>query len=191
VDSPQPIDIRPLQQGDIPALCALETRIFHRGWSEDAYHSELNNPSSAWLVIVDNGVLVGFGGLMRIVDEAHVTTIAVAESHRGMGLGKRLLVHLLDDARQRGVVRATLEVAAGNTVAKAMYKRFGFEHAAIRRNYYPDTGEDADILWIHAMDDPKWISRLEILRSEGENWSSKHRKPVGDRIGADPSQMPG
>ncbi len=185
MDSPQSIAIRPLQLGDIPALCALETAIFHRGWSEDAYRSELDNPASAWLVMVDNGTLVGFGGLMRIVDEAHVTTIAVAESHRGLGLGKRLLVTMLDDAIRNGVVRATLEVAAGNTVAKSLYQQFGFEHAAIRRNYYPDTGEDADILWIHAMDDPEWISRFEILRSEGENPRASRRKhPCG---GNDPA----
>lgn len=170
------IVIRPLEATDIPAVCALETAIFHRGWSEDAYRAELDNPAAAWLVAVHSTKVVGFGGLMRIVDEAHVTTLAVADNYRGLGLGKRLLVRMLEDAMAHGVLRATLEVAAGNQVAQALYARFGFEHAAIRRNYYPDTGEDADILWIHAMDDPDWKARFDILRSEGMQSAGVDRK---------------
>ena len=158
--------IRPLAESDIAALRTLETDTFHSGWTEAAYRQELENPASLWRVATENNQLIGFGGLSLIVDEAHVTTLAVAPTHRGRGIGKQILAVLLKDAMAGGAERATLEVAASNTVAQALYKRFGFEHAAIRRNYYPDTGEDADILWIHAMDDTKWRQTFQTLCAE-------------------------
>ncbi|MFM7320084.1 MAG: ribosomal protein S18-alanine N-acetyltransferase [Armatimonadota bacterium] len=160
---PAGLVLAPMEREHVAAVHALEHRLFHGGWSLDAYLGELGNPSSLWWVAARDGRVLGFGGLSVIIDEAHVTSLAVEPEARGLGIGERLLVRMLADAAQRGAVRATLEVAARNTVAQALYRKLGFEHAAIRKGYYPD-GDDADILWAHGLDGAPWRDRfLEIV----------------------------
>jgi ribosomal-protein-alanine N-acetyltransferase len=90
--------------------------------------------------------IVGLGCYWAILDEAHITLLAIAPPYRGQGLGRRLLLHLLTSARQRGLARATLEVRATNQLALKLYQSLGFRTAGRRRKYYSD-GEDALILW--------------------------------------------
>jgi len=160
--APAGLRLAPMEREHVAAVHALEHRLFHGGWSVDAYLGELDNPSSLWRVALRDGRLVGFGGLSVIVDEAHVTSLAVDPEARGLGIGERLLLRLLADAVARGAVRATLEVAATNTVAQALYRKLGFDQAAIRKAYYPD-GDDADILWAHGLDDDRWCARFAKL----------------------------
>ena len=93
----------------------------------------------------EEGIL-GLGCYWAILDEAHITLLAIAPPYRSQGLGRRLLLHLLASARQRGLARATLEVRATNQPALMLYRSLGFRTAGRRRHYYSD-GEDALILW--------------------------------------------
>ena len=90
--------------------------------------------------------VVGLGCYWEIVDESHITVLAIDPVYHRRGLGRWLLINLLEDACRRQLQRATLEVRASNSRALALYESFGFEALGTRKRYYPD-GEDALILW--------------------------------------------
>jgi len=96
-------------------------------------------------------IIIGVGCYWEIVDEAHITVLAVDPCYHRRGLGRWLLIHLLGNACQRGLKRATLEVRASNSRAIALYESFGFEPLGTRKRYYPD-GEDALILWQNSLE---------------------------------------
>lgn len=91
--------------------------------------------------------LIGLGCFWSILEEAHITILAVHPDWRRQGLGQLLLYALLKDATRRQLERATLEVKPSNQAALSLYRKFGFLEAGRRRSYYQDTGEDALILW--------------------------------------------
>lgn len=91
--------------------------------------------------------LVGLGCYWSILEEAHITILAVHPNYQGQGIGQLLLHTLLQDAKEHKLEWATLEVKPSNQVALALYRKFGFTEAGRRRRYYKDTGEDALILW--------------------------------------------
>lgn len=111
--------------------------------------------------IPDTQYLVGLGCSWGILDEAHITVLAVHPVYRREGLGLLLLSALLRLAQRRGLERATLEVRASNHAALSLYQKFGFKEAGRRRRYYKDTGEDALILWRGGLQKPEFAKTLE------------------------------
>ncbi len=91
--------------------------------------------------------IVGFAGLWLMVDEAHVTTIALHPDFRGRGLGELLLVSLIDISYSIGAKWVTLEVRISNYTAQNLYRKYGFREAGLRHRYYSDNQEDALIMW--------------------------------------------
>lgn len=158
------IVLRPMRPDDIEDVARIERQSFSTSWTAQAYLNELANPVALYLVASIGETLVGFAGFHRVVDEAHVTNIAVDPGWRGQRLGDRLLCGMLLLAREHGATRATLEVRARNTVARNLYARYGFVEAAVRKNYYADTGEDAQILWIYDLFDPTWSAAFDERR---------------------------
>lgn len=108
--------------------------------------------------------VVGYGGLWLMVDEAHVTSVAVRPEFRGKGLGQLLMLALFDVALQRSARWLTLEVRIGNTAALRLYKKLGFREAGIRPRYYTDNNEDAVIMWSEELKTPEFRQRLAELR---------------------------
>ena len=153
VDSP-PMTLRPLCEADIDLVMEIEEVSFTTNWSREALMNELGNQCAYYAVGVAGGCVVGYAGEWIIMDEAHITTIAVDPVHHGKRFGERLLIALLREARDRGARRATLEVRMSNHVALGLYAKYGFETVAIRRKYYQDTGEDALIMWVNDLYDP-------------------------------------
>lgn len=133
---------------DIPAILAIEEEAFTIPWSEEAFRNELmNNMFARYVVIEYRNELIGYGGMWIIVDEAHVTNIAIRSDCRGMGLGSRLLDRMRAAAVEYGAVRMTLEVRVSNEHAQRLYRKLGFQSAGIRKGYYSDNNEDALIMW--------------------------------------------
>jgi len=159
--------IEPLRRRHVPAVARLEKLVSTNPWSADLFRGELALPSAqrAYRVARLGGRLVGYGGLMFVVDEAHVTTLSVHPDHQRERIGTRLLAVLVREARARGVTALTLEVRAGNEPAKALYRRFGFAPAGVRKNYYAEVGEDALIMWAHDVDGPAYAGRLEGIEA--------------------------
>jgi ribosomal-protein-alanine N-acetyltransferase len=151
--------LRALQEKDIDAVMEIEKHCFTTNWSREALMNEIGNPCAFYAVGVSEHGPIGYGGEWIIMDEAHITTIAVAPEAQGKRFGERLLVALLREARYRGARRATLEVRVSNHVALRLYAKYGFETVAIRRKYYQDTDEDALIMWMNDLFDPSvsWL----------------------------------
>ena len=110
--------------------------------------------------------LLGIGCLWAILEEAHITILAVHPDYQRQGLGQVLLWALLRSAWQRGLEWATLEVRASNRAAIALYQKFGFSEVGKRRRYYQDTGEDALILWHNGLQQPDFQQTLKIWQSQ-------------------------
>jgi ribosomal-protein-alanine N-acetyltransferase len=145
MDGPQ---FRSMRLADIPVIFEIEQEAFPTPWSEGAFHNELtNNHFAHYLVMELDGEIVGYAGMWLIMDEAHITNIAVRNGYRGRKLGERLLTQMQATAVFLGAERMTLEVRVTNYVAQRLYAKLGFIPAGLRRNYYTDNGEDAMIMW--------------------------------------------
>lgn len=133
---------------DIPAIIAVEEEAFTSPWTAEAFMNELtNNMFAKYLVMEYKGELLGYGGMWIIMDEAHITNIAVRSDYRGKGLGHLLLEQLQRTAVFFGAARMTLEVRVSNETAQHLYRKYGFQPAGIRPRYYSDNDEDALIMW--------------------------------------------
>jgi ribosomal-protein-alanine N-acetyltransferase len=106
-----------------------------------------NNHFARYMVMEYDGDVIGYGGMWTIMDEAHVTNIAVRAGYRGQGLGEKLMTELQRTAVFFGAARMTLEVRVSNEIAQRLYRKLGFEPAGIRPGYYSDNQEDALIMW--------------------------------------------
>jgi ribosomal-protein-alanine N-acetyltransferase len=148
----EPISIEPMIRGDLPDIVRIEQRSYPAPWNAAAYETELANASACYLVARFGSSPVGYAGMWVIMDEAHITTIAVDPEFRGMRVGGLLMLALLEEARLRGATRATLEVREHNDAAKRLYARYGFKQAGLRRKYYADNQENALILWAENID---------------------------------------
>lgn len=139
----------PLQESHIDAILVIEEKCQSAPWSRASFTNELKNAQSIFRVAFAGGEIVGYGGLWKIVDEAHITTLAVDPDSRGQGIGLGLMRDILGKAKREGMLCATLEVRAGNEPAIQLYHKLGFESVAVRRRYYPDNREDAVIMWLY------------------------------------------
>ncbi|MEP6755089.1 MAG: ribosomal protein S18-alanine N-acetyltransferase [Chthonomonadales bacterium] len=154
------IIVEPMRKSDIPAVMAIEKQCYPCPWQETAYYTELNNRSAVYLVARRDLKVAGFGGMWVVMDEAHITTLAVEPVHRQQKIGERLLNDLLCAAVNIGASHATLEVRESNVAAQNLYEKYGFTQAAIRRNYYADNQENAIVMWADGLRDPKFALGL-------------------------------
>jgi len=144
--------IEPLAETHIEGILHLEKLSNAAPWSETSFRGELTNQQAKYFVAFEERELVGFAGMWLIVDEAHVTNVAVHPQFRGRGLGKLLMVRLLDEARTLGMTCSTLEVRASNEVAIALYETLGYVRCGLRKKYYPNNREDAVVMWLYGLD---------------------------------------
>ncbi len=138
-----------LNSGHIPAILEIEKEANSAPWTEKSFLNELDNPDKIFFVGILQGQVAAYGGIWLIIDEAHVTTVAVSAEHRQHGIGRRLMVELLERAKEAGMTCSTLEVRAGNEAAIRLYEQLGYVQTARRRRYYPDNNEDAVVMWMY------------------------------------------
>jgi ribosomal-protein-alanine N-acetyltransferase len=145
------IEIKPMSLDDLTEVIRIERASFPSPWSEEMFRRELmkNKDFSIFISAKLNDRLVGYGGIWIIIDEAHVVNLAVHPSYRGKGIGRLILLALLEIAQRKGMKRLTLEVRRSNVNAIRFYKRFGFQQRGIRKDYYGSPQkEDAIIMWL-------------------------------------------
>ncbi len=140
------IIIRRMTMADVDGVAAVEAATFPTPWSRDAFASEMNNVAARYLVAEKEGKIIGFAGAWIILDESHVTNIAVLKEERGQGVGRRLTEGLMQYLSNLGAAYATLEVRKSNEVAQNLYVSLGFIKLGVRKRYYEDNGEDALIM---------------------------------------------
>lgn len=156
----------PMRRRDLREVMAVERTAFREPWSHTVFSSELALRRGRRYRTARLGrTLVGYSGMMFVDDEAHVTTLAVAEDHRREGIATVLLLDGVRHAVDDGVREVSLEVAAGNEPAQALYRRFGFVPVGIRRKYYPVTGEDAIVMWAYEINSDAYAARLDRLEA--------------------------
>ncbi len=140
--------LRPMELRDLDAIAELEQQIFSMPWSRDSFERELKeNIVARYLVLEEEGRIVAYGGVWLVIDEAHVTNIAVHPDARGKGYGERITRALMKLSADTCMGMITLEVRRSNAVAQALYHKVGFLDVGYRKRYYEDNQEDALIMY--------------------------------------------
>lgn len=140
--------IRGMEIEDLKGVLDVEHASFTVPWSKDAFYNELtSNVFARYIVIEHEGAIVGYAGMWTVIDEAHITNIAVLPDYRGRGWGAWLMREIIARAIALGMTKMTLEVRVTNEVAQALYRKYGFVPAGVRKGYYADNHEDALIMW--------------------------------------------
>ncbi len=167
---PVRVIVEPMRLDDLPAIQSIERASFSAPWPANAYRTELEtNKLAHYLVVRVGDELAGFAGLWLMVDEAHVTTFAIAPAWRRNRLAERLLVAIFDIAIDRRATEATLEVRLSNLPARRLYEKFGFRPVGIRPRYYSDNNEDALIMTTEPLSSPEQVARLAERRADLEH----------------------
>lgn len=142
------LNTRKMTPLDVTRVHAIESASFQTPWSEEAFHKELTeNTLAVYLVLELDDEIIGFGGMWLIMDEIHITNIAIAPEYRRKGYGEKLVEAMVNYGVENGFKHMTLEVRVSNAPAIALYEKYGFKGFGIRPKYYIDTGEDALVMW--------------------------------------------
>ncbi|WCK55000.1 ribosomal protein S18-alanine N-acetyltransferase [Aneurinibacillus sp. Ricciae_BoGa-3] len=145
--------IRKMESRDLEQVYELEVLSFTIPWSYESFYNELHtNLFAQYKVVEYEGMVIGYAGMWLVIDEAHVTNVAIHPDFRGHHLGERLMREMMLFARRQGAQAMTLEVRKSNTVAQNLYQKLGFEAGGVRRGYYTDNNEDAIIMWVNLHD---------------------------------------
>ncbi len=144
----------------------IEQQVYPQPWSMALFLSELSMRGTRLYIVARVGAtVVGYAGLMLIVGEGHISTIAVEPAWQRRTIGRRLLLTLIRRGIERGAAALTLEVRMTNHAAQAMYRTFGFAPAGVRKNYYTATNEDALVMWAQDVDAPAYGDRLDEIEA--------------------------
>jgi len=140
--------VRPMCLDDLEAILDIEMASFSTPWSLQAFKAELkDNEYARYFCLELEGKVIGYMGLWFILDEGHITNVAIAPNYRGQKWGEFLMRSVISKMMNEDMERMTLEVRASNSPAQSLYSRLGFVTAGVRKGYYADTGEDALIMW--------------------------------------------
>ena len=163
------VTISPMRTEDIERVLEIEQDSFPTPWPRDAYTHELReNRLACYVVARVMAQIVGYAGMWIILDEAHVTTLAVEPVSRRRRIGERLLVALIEEAMKRGARWVTLEVRKSNASAQALYRKYGFKDIGVRKGYYSDNREDAIVMWTGNVFDHAFQDRFKKNRASLE-----------------------
>ena len=148
MDNIHKIVLRTMTVDDIPAVERVEQTCFSDAWSEKLLSDMLESKwDEAWVLAAEDGTVIGYANFRFLAGEGELMRIAVLPEHRGRGESKKLMDRLEISAKEKEAPDLTLEVRAGNTPAVNLYKSYGFQAEAVRKNYYHDPVEDAFIMW--------------------------------------------
>jgi ribosomal-protein-alanine N-acetyltransferase len=163
---PDRLSIVPMTSGDISAVTRIEKASFSTVWPSDAFFNELGTNKLAHYFVGRLGErIVAYGGIWVILEDSHVTTLAVDPPYRGQRFGEIMLLRLIDEALQRGAAWMTLEVRESNSVAQRLYRKYGFTTVTMRRGYYSDDNESALVMWAGNLKSELYRNRLGVLRA--------------------------
>ncbi|WP_101773682.1 ribosomal protein S18-alanine N-acetyltransferase [Peptostreptococcus faecalis] len=142
------MEYRKMKPSDIQGVYEVEVSAFSNPWTISALKSELNNKLANYIVAEDeNGKILGYVGAWYILDEAHITNVAVHKDARGRKIANGLMENLIQECLKSKIDHITLEVRKSNIIAQNLYKKHGFKPEGVRTEYYQDNREDAIIMW--------------------------------------------
>ncbi len=184
-----PLSLRYMRLNDIGAVLAIDRQSFQPAWTQESYRFELLESTVSHMLVLEQlnaptapaeetgwlerlreringsaaekpGSIVGYGGIWKMADEAHISTIATHPACRGKGYGEILLAGMVGKALQLGASYIVLEVRVSNEVAQRLYSKYGFSPVGRRRRYYASNDEDA------------WDMRLTLNKATRQQFSA-------------------
>ena len=164
-ESSQDLVIVPMRRAHIRKIMPIEQQVYPRPWTPQVFVEELEQARVGkrhYLVGTIGDELVGYGGLLYVEKDAHVTNIAVDPMWRSRGIATELLLDLAWEANRRGCEAMTLEVRHTNVAAQQLYRRFGFVPAGVRKKYY-ENRDDAIVMWCAGVQEPEFAERLRKI----------------------------
>ena len=164
-DQSQDLVIMPMRRAHIRKIMPIEQQVYPRPWTAQVFVEELEQTRIGkrhYLVGTIADELVGYGGLLYVEDDAHVTNLAVHPMWRSRGIATELLLDLAWEANRRGCEAMTLEVRHTNISAQQLYRRFGFVPAGVRKKYY-ENRDDAIVMWCAGVQQPEFVERLRKI----------------------------
>ncbi|WP_132748258.1 ribosomal protein S18-alanine N-acetyltransferase [Scopulibacillus darangshiensis] len=143
------ISIRPMTFEDIDQVMHVELSSFENPWTREAFENEVkNNRFATYLIAEEGDKIIGYCGVWVIIDEAHITNIAILPDYRGNKIGEKLLKKAKLFAAMKRAKSISLEVRVSNHIAQNLYRKLGFREGGIRKRYYTDNHEDAIVMWV-------------------------------------------
>lgn len=144
------INYRKMTIEDIDQVLRIEQEAFTLPWTREAFEHEMTTNLYSYYILAETEEkeIVGYCGMWIVMDESHITNVAVTENMRGLKIGEGLMREAFRVVLEQEVVLMTLEVRVSNDVAKNLYYKLGFQDGGIRKNYYTDTQEDALVMWV-------------------------------------------
>ncbi len=162
------LTVEPMRKRHLSDIMPIESVSYPRPWPIGVFQSEIElmrRGERHYVVALEDGSVVGYGGVMYVLDDAHVTNIAVTGQRKRSGIATRVLAELAWQAIGYGSRALTLEVRASNTAAQALYLQFGFVPAGVRHKYY-ENSDDAIVMWCNDIALPEYQDRLRALSPE-------------------------
>ena len=157
------LEVSAMAGSDLDRVMELERKAFSCPWTRGMYERELEKEESCYLTIMVDGTIIAYGGVLLLLEEAHVMTMAVMQRYRRQGVATRLLLEMIRNAEAMGARFVTLEVRVSNDPAIELYKKFGFQVMGERKHYYMDNLENALIMWTEDITSPEYRRLLDIL----------------------------
>ena len=168
------VTIRQAQPADAEDIYEIEELCFPDPWSLASIKYELEeNERAFYLVAEHSGKVVGYAGLWWILDEGHITNVAVRPGYRNRKIAEGIIGILIEHTMQSGILHHTLEVRRDNEPAINLYEKFGFEVSGVRKGYYKNDGEDALLMWRHATDE-----EIAAWEAAAQSDQQKQEKPL-------------
>ena len=179
--------VRPMCQEDIAQVTEIDHEAFPTIWPPANYERELKTPLAHYIVAQDAAYspsteelpatdkqdVIGFAGLWMMADEAHITNIAVRQSHRGRGIGEFLLISMINLALELNARIITLEVRASNISAQSLYYKYGFSLVQVRQGYYTNNKENALVMTSEDITSAAFQKRLnQLKKAHAERWGT-------------------
>lgn len=161
--------IEPMRSRHLRAVRRIDAAVYPRPWSMALYQQELaRGASRVYRVARVDGSVVGYGGLMVVGTDGHVTSVAVDPEWQGRQIATRLVLAVARGAVLAGCEALTLEVRLSNRRAQELYRRFGFAPVGLRKDYYTDRGtkEDALIMWADDVSESPYLERLREIEAD-------------------------
>ena len=173
VEARPALSLEPMRRRHLRAVLRIEERTQAHGWSLGLFLGELSRTRAgemsgrpadrSYLVAQHRGRVVGFGGMLFVAGDGHLVTLSTDPDWQRRGVATQLLLALCREALAAGCEQLTLELRASNVPALALYRRFGFAPAGVRKGYYEDNGEDALVLWATDVATPEYGARLDRI----------------------------
>ena len=165
--------IKKMEKPDVDDIFEIEKAAYgEHHWSKESFYNELDNNISNYFVaqIPETRKIVGYLGSWFIVDECHITNVAVTPDFRRQNIAQQLLTALIDECYKNMIKYITLEVRVSNVAAISLYEKFGFKSIGVRKKYYQDNNEDALIMFTENIWHEKFKTVYNSLTGRISKW---------------------